>query len=365
MGKWSGALGAVALFLTAAAARADAPPPAPAAPSAPAQAAQVPAQQPAPATTDAPAPATTDAPAQPALAGVDDATRAAARNVAEEGLALYDANKYVEALDRFERADALVHAPTMGLMAARSLQRLGRFVEATERYLTVTRMQIDADASDGFRTALTDAARERDALLPRIAGLELAIDSSIRGTVVALDGKAVPAALVGVRRPIDPGPHVVVLTLGDKTKTERFELKEAEVRRIVVAFDPPSRPPLQLPPPPSRGGALRAVGWTGVAVGGAGVIVGVVAGGLALSAKSNLQQTICTGTRCPPAAIPEIDRYDLLRGLSSAGLIAGVITASAGALVVGISRPSAAPGKQGITWQPWIGPGTAGAHITF
>src|SRR5262249_5440698 len=73
---------------------------------------------------------------------VDDQTRAKARTIGEEGLALYDQGRYIEALDRFQSASALVKAPTLDLMAARCLTKMGRLVEASERYLDVTRMTV-------------------------------------------------------------------------------------------------------------------------------------------------------------------------------------------------------------------------------
>ncbi len=120
--------------------------------------------------------ATSPGPAAPQDA--DEATRNAARKIAEEGLSLFQGGQYAEALDRFERAGALVRAPTMGLMAGRSLVKLGRLVEASERFLAVTRMTLAKDASDAFRKAQVDAGKEREAPLTDCAGtcVDLASD---------------------------------------------------------------------------------------------------------------------------------------------------------------------------------------------
>ena len=68
-----------------------------------------------------------------AAAPPDEATKAAARKIAQEGLSLYDSGNYEEALDRFVRADAMMHAPTMLLMAGRALIKLDRLIEAADR----------------------------------------------------------------------------------------------------------------------------------------------------------------------------------------------------------------------------------------
>src|SRR5580700_919246 len=96
---------------------------------------------------------------------IDEPTRAAARAAAEDALARFDRGDYTGALDLFNRADALVHAPTLGLMAARCLEKLGRLVEASERYLAVTKVQLDPGAPASQAKAQVTAEQERAALL--------------------------------------------------------------------------------------------------------------------------------------------------------------------------------------------------------
>lgn len=352
MARWFGPLGGALLLVgttATGAAHADTPATAPAATSTATPAATATATE-----------GSAEAPAPPSPTDVDDPTRSAARLLAQEGLTLFDSGKFADAMDRFERASTLVHAPTMGLMAARALEKLGRYVEASERYLAVTRMTLAADASEAFRAALESAAREQEALIVRIPILVIAVSAAAPGVTVTLDGKVVPAALLGAKQPVDPGPHVVVLTHGKTTRTERLLLKEAESRRVVLALDPPPPPPLA---PASS--TLRTVGWIGVAAGGAGIVLGAVTGGLAITAKSTLDRDTCTDNKCPSSAIPDVESYRTLRMLSGAGLIAGVVTATAGALVVGLSPPSSPRRRQATTWQPWIGPAIGGVRVTF
>src|SRR4051812_30455373 len=74
---------------------------------------------------------------------VDAAARSTARKLGQEAVKLYEAGDYARALEKFNTADSLVPAPTLGLYAARCLTKLGKVVEASERYLEVTRMQLD------------------------------------------------------------------------------------------------------------------------------------------------------------------------------------------------------------------------------
>jgi hypothetical protein len=99
--------------------------------------------------------------------------RATARKLGGEAVKLYDAGDYAGALEKFNTADSLVPAPTLGLYAARCLVKLGRTVEASERYLEVTRMELDRAALPVMRKAQADAVTEREKLLPSIPTLEV------------------------------------------------------------------------------------------------------------------------------------------------------------------------------------------------
>src|SRR5688572_21387812 len=83
----------------------------------------------------------------PVRAQGDDAqTRAAARQLGTEGIDLFRAGQYADAVARLDRAAALYNVPALNLYAARSLARLGRWVEANERYLAIGRIELDKKA---------------------------------------------------------------------------------------------------------------------------------------------------------------------------------------------------------------------------
>ncbi len=265
----------------------------------------------------------------------DDATRAAARRIAEEGLKLFDGGRYADALDRFERAAAVVKAPTMKLMAARSLEKLGRLVEASERYLATAAIKLDEGASDAFRAAQVDAAKERAALLPRIPSLT--IDIGAAPATVTLDGKALSAALVGGALPVDPGEHTVIVTRDGQARTERVTLKEGEARRLAFVDGAP----------PSGGSPLQTVGWVGLAAGGAGLVAGAIVGGILLSTKSRLDDAGCKDAECPAATTGDVDTYNSLRPVTTGVLTAGAVLAVAGGLTLIFAPSPTSPAKTG------------------
>ena len=186
---------------------------------------------------------------------VDAATKSAARQVAEDALKLYDKGDFAGAYEKANRANELVHAPTMALLTGRCLEKLGRWVEASEKYLEASNATLEANASAAQRSAQTEATKARAALMPRIPAVEFALDPPASDAEVTLDGKVVPAAMVGIKRPIDPGKHNVSVTRAGDNATQDFRLKEADSVRIVLKT--PNRPgtatgPVYYAPPDGR-----------------------------------------------------------------------------------------------------------------
>jgi hypothetical protein len=110
-----------------------------------------------------------------AAAQPNEADRATARALALEGNAALQKKDYATAVDRFGRADALVHAPTLVVDWARALQGLGRFVEAHEKYELVIREGVDPSAPKSWQRALDEAKKELELLKPRLAWITVVL----------------------------------------------------------------------------------------------------------------------------------------------------------------------------------------------
>jgi hypothetical protein len=95
----------------------------------------------------------------PAWAQPSASDRATARALAEEGGEALDRKNYEIAADRFARADALVHAPTLSLELARAQVGLRRFVEAQESYLRIIREGVPPGSPPSFTKAFQDAQK--------------------------------------------------------------------------------------------------------------------------------------------------------------------------------------------------------------
>jgi hypothetical protein len=312
--------------------------------------------------------------ASPAAADPSDADRATARALSVEAHRAFDRKDYAMAADRFARADALVHAPTLLLGVARAQAALGHLVAAQEAYSRIVREGVPPKAPPVFAKAVGDAKRELDALAPRVPGIVVVV-AGAPGAKVTIDGAEVPAAAVGVRRPVDPGTHVVAATADgflatDKSVTVaeratldvRLELRPApKPAPAPVAAPAPSPPPPQPPPPPAdppdRGGAQRVAGFVALGLGVAGLGVGAVTGGLALGKHGELADA-CTlpGGKCPASAASTLDAYGTLGTVSTIGFVAGGVLVAGGVTLL-VTAPKRAPRDA------WVAPVVGPAHV--
>ncbi len=275
---------------------------------------------------------------------VDDATRSAARQLATDGSAAYQAEDFAQAYDQFNRAYQLVHVPTVGIWAARSLVKLGRLVEASERYLEIERQPLSADAPAEHVKAQKDATDERTALLPRIPSVRVILDGADASEVfVTLNDQLLQAALLGVKRPTDPGKLRLKGVRGEQVVDANVELAEGESRDVTLSFPklshvkPSAAPPAAANvapavPPKLEGSPDHTLAYVAFGVGGAALITGGIFGGLALSQKSDLDGK-CPARRCGPAQYGDVDSYATKSLVSGVGIIAGAALIGAGAVL--------------------------------
>ncbi len=284
---------------------------------------------------------------------IGDRERAAIRQLGIEGARLYEAGDYGAALENFQRAHELVGLTTSGLWTARCLAKLGRLVEAAERYLEVTRVTLPSHARKQHVEAQRDAQRERQELMPRIPRVTLRVAGARTGVVAQLDGTRVPAALLGIAQPVDPGEHTFTATAGQARAEQRFSVAEGKKTEVELTLAPAAAAPAaggdsprptpagQPPAPgapdgdaPSGASSVQAtLGWVAVGLGGAGLVLGAVTGGLAVDRHSTLADG-CSDGRCPPDLHDDVDSYDTLRPLATIGLVAGGVLVAAGVTLV-------------------------------
>ncbi len=336
-----------------------------------------------------------------ASAQLSDADKASARALAQQGQDALDKRDFATAADRFARAGELVHAPTLALGLARAQVGLGKWIAAEETYYRLLHEPVPAGAPPAFTRAIADARKDLAALEPRVPSVTIVVKGAPAATVT-LDGAALPSAVLGVPRPVDPGKHVVRAEAdgfapGQSTFTVAERKNEAVTLTLehgraapptptptptppvvatrppegtppVVGATPPAGPtapptPPETPPPAASGGSLRrTLGFVGLGVGGAGLILGGVTGGLAIP-KHNALDKACPDGLCTRAQADAVGNYHLFTTLSTAGFIAGGVLAASGLVLVLTAPRRAAPASVGVA--PVIGAGFAGAKGWF
>lgn len=167
-----------------------------------------------------------------------DADRAAARDLFTQGAALQQQNKPGEALDAFARSMSVYPAPTTAFRIAQCKAMLGRLVEASEGYRAIINAQLPAGSPPAYVDSQKASADELAKLEPRIPKARIVVvPDRAAGLAIAVDGRPINTALVGVPRPTDPGAHRITASASGYAPVEvTFELREQEQKDVQVVL---------------------------------------------------------------------------------------------------------------------------------
>lgn len=281
-----------------------------------------------------------------AQAGADLATRAAARDLAIQGIQAYQAGEYDSASQTLEKAYRLFATPTLGLWSARASVQGGLWIEAAERLRETLRLQATVGDTDLQQKAQKEAAAELEALEQRLPAITIQlVGTTASGVTLRVDDSEVPIDLLGVRRPINPGTHIVAATRGSDRGEAPVQISEKEHKTVElrlsdtqpIAAAPVVQPAVDSEPPnllPANSSAsdpsivsdasplpLRPIAIGALVTGGAGLLTSGV--------TALLAQGKCSGGRC--ATESDQATYDPLRTVSSVAFWAGAALAVAGA----------------------------------
>jgi hypothetical protein len=180
-------------------------------------------------------------PLRHAHAQVSDADRQAARDLFAEGFQAQQAGRWAEALDKFQRAQAVFSAPTNLLHIAECQAQLGRLVESAETYRGLTHLQLPKDSPPPFVAAQQQGAAELQQVEARIPKIRIDVTpANVANLSVTIDEQPMNVALVGEERPIDPGTHkVVAFAPGYGQREATIVVREKDpIKRVALALTP-------------------------------------------------------------------------------------------------------------------------------
>jgi hypothetical protein len=316
--------------------------------------------------------------------------RATARELGQAGETALAAKKYKAAEDDFRRADSLVHAPTLLLGLARALVGEGKLLEAQEAYNTIIREGVAPGAPEAFAKALADARAEVSAISPKLGTVTITVKTAsgaiAENLKVTIDDAPVGMGSLGVKRPADPGTHVIkasadgfkptsmsvqvasgsnadaTLTLDvDSDATETPAPSAAAPSAAVASSTNGSGPTPDTPAPDVNGSsAWRTVGLVAGGVGIIGLAVGSVFGVMAISDRNGAH---CDASNaCDPGGLSDANSAATV---STVGFIAGGVLLAGGAALYlfGPRGDSAATGAASLRLAPAFGRRDAGLQL--
>lgn len=306
--------------------------------------------------------------AAPAIA--QEHTRIGVRALGYAGVEAYQAGDYRTAEQKLNRAFRLLPVPSLGLWSARALVKVGALVEASRRYLAVSRLPLSAGDPAIQKEAQADAAREHAELQRRIPSVRIQLRGAGWQEVhVTVDGIPVELAAFDGRVAVNPGEHLI---RGERSATRqqsaavRVSVAEAEHKTALLDFGTSASFDLGLTEqrgaPTSgelnadTGAGFRTAGWIAVGVGGSALLFSGIAG---LVAYGQLDEFDCSAHPCRSSSSGDIDTYNGLRTSSTIGYVAGGLVAAAGIwMLLEHREPDAA-------FSAGIGPGSAMMRARF
>jgi hypothetical protein len=297
-------------------------------------------------------------------------------------------HKYAEACPKLAESQRI--APSGGTLInlAECYEKAGQTASAWGTWKDVASRANAAGKSDVERNAITRAA----ALEPALAKLTISVatDSDVPGLEVKRDGVELGHAEFGLPIPVDPGAHKIEATAPKKKPftteidvapkqtdahaTVTLTNEEQAVATTTTTTSPPQTTtpgtqPTTAPSEASSGGGTlqRTLGWVGVGVGAAGLVVGGIFGLNALSKANEANNDGCKGMTCTGNNNPTLAAQGVqaskdgtnAANISTACFIAGGVLAAAGIVVV-----LTAPSGKSVHASPTVGRSFAGLSVT-
>jgi hypothetical protein len=265
------------------------------------------------------------------------------------GVEAMKAGKFADAAAKFLEVRRIKPDSTAALIGlSQCYEKLGKTASAWARYKELS-VELKKKNKLDDAAAAAQSAADLEKVLSRVQ-INAATDTP--GLIVRMDNEEVPKAVLGTPVPVDPGQHVLeatapgyevwqtTVTVGDKNDTRTVSI-----------------PGLTAKPVPAN--HLRTAAWAVGGVGAAGLVVGGVFGGLALSGKSKLTD-LCANNTCTTQEGKDARAAANTKALvSTVGFAAGGAALATGIVLFVLSRPSApkdeaAPPKAALV--PTFGP---------
>lgn len=152
-------------------------------------------------------------------------------DLADEGHQAMQQQRWGDAARAFEQAVKRRPTPPLHLSHGRALEAMGRLVEARRAYRRALDHPMAADAPPAYARARQEAIEALADLEPRLPILSIELDAALRRQAeIVVDGQVVSRT----RLAVDPGPHDVMATAGERQVKRRVVAEEGQTHRVIL-----------------------------------------------------------------------------------------------------------------------------------
>lgn len=302
-----------------------------------------------------------------------------AQNQFLEGKAALDSNQPQAALEAFRASYEAVASPNSHLFMARCLSALGDYAGAYREYALVSEEAQREAAQDPKYVATAKAAVEEQTELRQKLGFIIVRLAEVppEATVTLGELRLSPDALLAPI-PVNPGLVEVKASAPSSAPTQSLvmiaagEEKEVSLSLAPVVASEPMQGQFMLDTSAADEASrkrLRTAAFVAGGVGAAGLVTFAVAGSMARSQYSTLQDE-CGGP-CPASRQSDIDAGRRSQTIANIGLAVGAVGLGAGTVLYLVSRPKAQDSTVGaasvppLTAEVAAGPSWLGVRGTF
>lgn len=265
-----------------------------------------------------------------------------------EGLKAFEAGNYVAACQKLAESYRLDPLPGALFTLATCEMRAGRLATAASRFTEflelVEKLPAEAKQRQAERSAV--ATRERSALYPKIPHLKVILDGAAPTRSVALNGAALPTSSLNIELAVDPGEQLLEQHLeSGASLSQRISLTPGESKVVVLRANQGTAARSPAPGRDVPAAAPRrsnALAYTLGGIGAAGIVVGAVAGGLAMHQASIVEDN-CDGSACSPSGKRAADKGQNEALVSSIAFGIGVVGVVTGVLLLTTGESAPAP----------------------
>lgn len=298
---------------------------------------------------------------------------ATAEALFKQGRQLLQEGKTSQACDKFKESQRIDPSAGTMLNLANCHQALGKTATAWAEFLAAKRAALTA----GRKEIVDLAAQRAEALKGSLSYLIVDLQAKVEGLEITRDGEILERASLGMKLPIDPGPHrIEAKAPGYESWTVEVPMADGQSKRIeipllkrkpqAVQLDPvqseQNRTPLEDKPMAlsTKDSGLPVLAYAIGAVGIASIGTGVVFTALAIGKNDKAEELCSDHKNCTDDAIAEADNANTFANVANVTLAIGAVAVATGIVLLVLDLNEESDSSFATSFTRWFEVGPAG-----